>query len=193
MIDFIEGDIIEISPAHLVIKTAGIGYFVHISVHSYTHIEKQKQAIVFIHEIIREDTHQLYGFSTKSERDVFELLISVNGVGANTARMILSSLSASEVNATIAAENDTVFKNIKGIGSKTAQRIIIDLKDKVTKLENTNENIKIADNRTREEALSALVMLGFIKKSAEKVVDKLISDNPSMQIEELIKQSLKQL
>lgn len=193
MIDFIEGHLIEKSPAHVVLQTGGIGYFVHISLYSYSQLENKDQAKVFIYEVIREDAHLLFGFTTRAERHIFELLISVNGVGANTARMILSSLNPNEVQSAIASENTSTFQNIKGIGAKSAQRIIVDLKDKITKETSDQDLISVPNNRIKEEALSALVMLGFVKKSAEKVVDNIIRLNPSIELEDLIKKALKQL
>ncbi|NBC81781.1 MAG: Holliday junction branch migration protein RuvA [Bacteroidetes bacterium] len=193
MIDFIEGHLIEKSPAHVVIQSGGIGYFVHISLFSYSQLEKKEQSKVYIYEIIREDAHLLFGFVTKAERNIFELLISVNGVGANTARMILSSLNPDEVRSAIASDNTGAFQNIKGIGAKSAQRIIVDLKDKITKESAEHDLISMPNNRIKEEALSALVMLGFVKKSAEKVIDNIIRSESSIALEDLIKKALKQL
>ena len=146
-----------------------------------------------MHQIIREDAHLLYGFAEKSERDLFRNLIQVNGVGANTAIMMLSSLSPDEIVAAIAGENVAILKKIKGIGIKTAQRIIIDLKDKVAKSGDTGQIFMTADNTILNEALSALVMLGFSKKDAEKVVEAIVRENPGASVENVIKQALKRL
>jgi len=193
MIDFIEGSLVEKSPAHAVIQTSGIGYFINISLHAYSQIENLEQVKLYIYEIIREDTHALYGFFEKNERHYFEMLISVNGIGANTARMILSSLKPTEIHAAIATGNTKVFQDVKGIGGKSAQRIIVDLKDKISKEPAGEDLIQLPDNSLADEALSALVMLGFPKKNAEKVVTAMLKSSPGLSLEELIKQSLKQL
>lgn len=193
MFDFIEGEIIEISPAHMVIKTGGIGYFVHISVNTFAQLEHEKNTRLYVHQIVRDDAHLLYGFSHINERQVFLLLLSVNGVGANTARMILSSLNADEVTQAISTNNVNAFKSIKGIGAKSAQRIIIELQDKIDKNTALLEIVQPKGNRTREEALDALVMLGFVKKNAEKVVNNIAKETPDIKLEELIRAALKQL
>lgn len=193
MIDYIHGKITELTPAFVVVETGGIGYFISISLNTYTQLNSLETCKIFVHEVIREDAHSLYGFFTKSEREIYQLLISVSGIGPNTARMILSSMLPNEVEMCILANDVNAFKNIKGIGLKTAQRIIVDLKDKVGKSEN-NDNIFVLPNNTKkDESLSALVMLGFNKKNSEKLIDKLISEKPNITVEDLIKEALKTL
>jgi len=163
MIDYITGRIAELSPAFVIIDNGGIGYFASISLSTYSRLEGKSDCRLLVHEVIREDSHQLYGFSDKEERDMFRLLITVSGVGAGTARMMLSSLSHNELEKAILGSDVNSLKGIKGIGIKTAQRIIVDLKDKVGKQTGTGEIFAFTDNTRREEALSALVMLGLAK------------------------------
>ncbi len=194
MIDYIKGTITELAPAFLVIETGGIGYFVSISLSTYTKLEGKKEYKLLVHEVIREDSHQLYGFADSEERDIFRLLISVSGVGAGTARVMLSSLSPGEVERAILGSEVNVLQGVKGIGLKTAQRIIVDLKDKVGKhLSGTGEIITFKDNTNREEALSALVMLGFSKGAVAKVLDKVSREETNLSVEDLIKKALKNL
>lgn len=193
MIDYINGTITRLTPAFLTIETSGVGYFVNISLTSYTKLEGKKEYKLLIHEVIREDSHQLYGFADKEERDIFRLLISVTGVGANIARMMLSSLSPAEIKKAIIESEVNSLKGIKGIGLKTAQRIIVDLKDKLDKHALTGEIFPFSDNTKREEALSALVMLGFAKSAVVKVLDKILSENSDLIVEDLIKRALKNL
>lgn len=194
MIDYIKGNITELAPAFLVIETGGIGYFVSISLSTYTKLEGKKEYKLLVHEVIREDSHQLYGFADSEERDIFRLLISVSGVGAGTARVMLSSLSPGEVERAILGSEVNVLQEVKGIGLKTAQRIIVDLKDKVGKhLSGTGEIITFKDNTNREEALSALVMLGFSKGAVAKVLDKVSREETNLSVEDLIKKALKNL
>jgi Holliday junction DNA helicase RuvA len=194
MIDYIKGNITELAPAFLVIETGGIGYFVSISLSTYTKLEGKKEYKLLVHEVIREDSHQLYGFADSEERDIFRLLISVSGVGAGTARVMLSSLSPGEVERAILGSEVNVLQGVKGIGLKTAQRIIVDLKDKVGKhLSGTGEIITFKDNTNREEALSALVMLGFSKGAVAKVLDKVSREETNLSVEDLIKKALKNL
>ena len=193
MYDFIRGTIIERNPANIVIETGGIGYFVNISLHTYSKLSPQKVEILFLHQVVREDAHILYGFADKDERALFRNLISVNGVGAGTAIMMLSSLNPDEIVAAVTTENVILLKGVKGIGAKTAQRIIIDLKDKLGKLHETDQILLSPNNTIRNEALSALVMLGFVKRDAEKIVSIILKEQPDASVESLIKQALKRL
>ncbi|WP_297091588.1 Holliday junction branch migration protein RuvA [uncultured Draconibacterium sp.] len=193
MYEFIKGNIVEISAANVVIEAGGVGYFVNISLNSYSVLNGKKDAKLFLHQIVREDAHTLYGFANTSERELFRNLISVNGVGASTAIMMLSSLSPDELRAAVTTENVAVLKAVKGIGAKTAQRIIIDLKDKLGKIPESGQILSVADNTIRNESLSALVMLGFVKKDAEKIVSKILQEQPEATVESVIKQALKRL
>ncbi len=193
MFEYIKGELADLSPTFAVIENNGVAYFINISIFSYTKINGLKEVQLFIHHIIREDSHQLYGFADKKEREIFRYLISVSGIGANTARMMLSSMSPDEVKHAIVAGHVSVLNKIKGIGAKTAQRIIVDLSDKLGKLED-KENILInQDNSIKKEALSALVMLGFTKKQSEKVIDRIVEDNNTKSIEDIVKEALKRL
>ena len=192
MYEYIKGRIEELSPAMTIIEANQIGYAVNISLNTYATLEGKAEAKLYIHEAIREDAFTLYGFAEKAERDLFLLLISVSGVGANTARMILSSFSVAELEAIISGENVNQLKAVKGIGLKTAQRIIVDLKDKVGK-ETSPLGAQIQTNNNREEALTALVLLGFNRSASAKVVDKIIAGDPNIPLEKIIKDALKQL
>ena len=193
MYEFIRGTIIERNPASIVIEAAGVGYFVNISLNTYSKLSPKREEILFLHLVVREDAHVLYGFADKDERSLFRNLISVNGVGASTAIMMLSSLNSDEVIAAITTENVAILKGVKGIGAKTAQRIIIDLKDKLGKLHETDQILLSPNNTIRNEALSALVMLGFVKRDAEKIVSKILQEQPDTTVESVIKQALKRL
>jgi holliday junction DNA helicase RuvA len=193
MIDYITGSITRITPTFLTIENNGIGYYVNISVTTFSKLDGKKDFKVLIHEVIREDTHQLYGFADNEERDIFRLLISVTGVGANTARMMLSSLNPGEIEKAIAGSDVNTLKSVKGIGLKTAQRVIVDLKDKVGKQAQSDEIFAFADNTNKEEALSALVMLGFAKSAVLKILDKIIREEKNLTIEDMIKRALKNL
>ncbi|MFW6290030.1 MAG: Holliday junction branch migration protein RuvA [Mariniphaga sp.] len=193
MYEFIRGRISGLNPASVVIDARDIGFFVNISLNTYSKLNGQEQARLLIHQIVREDAHLLYGFAEKEERDLFRHLISVNGVGAGTAIMMLSSLTPDEVTGAIAAGNIDLLKAVKGIGVKTAQRIVIELKDKLGKIAENNQFLISSDNTLQNEALSALVMLGFAKKDAEKVVAQIIRDNPDATVERVIKTALKRL
>jgi Holliday junction DNA helicase RuvA len=193
MYEFITGKITEITPTFVILECNGTGYFIHISVSTYSQIQSFKEIKLLIHQIIREDAHLLYGFYNKLERDIFRLLISVSGIGANTARMMLSSLTPAEIQQAILTSDVNLLTSIKGVGTKSAQRIILDLKDKLNR-EATGEEIFVQkDNRIKDEALSALVMLGFSKTAVEKVVHKILSSNKDIVVEELIKKALKSL
>jgi holliday junction DNA helicase RuvA len=193
MIDYIKGTITGLTPACLIIETGGIGYFINISLTTFSKLDEKKDQIILIHEVIREDSHQLFGFADSEERDMFRHLISVTGVGAGTARMMLSSLSPGEVGKAIMSSDVNILKNVKGIGLKTAQRIIVDLKDKVGKHTGTGEIFAFADNTRREEALSALVMLGFARSAVTKILDKISREEKELSVEDLIKKALKNL
>jgi Holliday junction DNA helicase RuvA len=193
MIDYIKGDITMITPTFLIMETGGIGYLVNISLTTFSSLETKKEYKILVHEVIREDSHQLFGFADNEERDIFRLLISVSGVGANTARMMLSSLNPGEIEKAILGSDSNLLKSVKGIGLKTAQRIIIDLKDKLGKHAGSDEIFTFADNTKREEALSALVMLGFAKSAVSKVLDKIVRDEKNLSVEDMIKRALKNL
>jgi Holliday junction DNA helicase RuvA len=193
MIEYIRGALIRITPTYLVIETGGIGYFVNISLNTFSKLEKQSEYTLPVHEVIREDAHQLFGFADAGEREMFRLLISVTGVGANTARMMLSSLSSEELERAISISDVNVLKSVKGIGLKTAQRIIVDLKDKIGKITAGDEIFALSDNTNREEALSALVMLGFAKSAVNKVIDKIVREEKNLTVEDIIKKALKNL
>jgi Holliday junction DNA helicase RuvA len=193
MYEFIRGTIVNLNPASIVVETGGIGYFVNISLNTYSKLNGKKETLLLIHQVVREDAHILYGFADKNERDLFRNLISVNGVGASTAIMMLSSLNADEIVAAVTTENVTVLKAVKGIGAKTAQRIIIDLKDKLGKIADSGQILLSPNNTIRNESLSALVMLGFAKKDADKVVTKLLEEQPEATVEGVIKMALKRL
>jgi holliday junction DNA helicase RuvA len=193
MYEYIRGNIADISPANIIIEAGGIGYFIHISLNSYSALSGKKETRLYLHQMVREDAHTLYGFADLKERELFRNLISVNGVGASTAIMMLSSLTADEIRTAVTTENVAVLKAVKGIGAKTAQRIIIDLKDKLGKLAASDHILPAADNTIQIEALSALVMLGFAKKDAEKVVSKILREQTDSTVESVIKQALKRL
>jgi holliday junction DNA helicase RuvA len=193
MINYIKGTITEINPTTVTIETGGIGYFINISVNTFSRLDGKIDCKILVHEVIREDAHQLFGFADEVERDIFRLLISVSGIGANTARMMLSSLTPAEVEKAITESNVNVLKSVKGIGLKTAQRVIVDLKDKVGKQSGAGEIFALADNTKRDEALSALVMLGFARSAVTKVLDKIIREERNLTVEDLIKKALKNL
>ena len=193
MIDYLKGNFTQITPTWLTIETGGIGYFINISLTTFAKLEGKNDYKILVHEIIREDSHQLFGFADKEERDIFRLLISVTGVGAATARMMLSSLNPAEIEKAIIGSDVNLLKSVKGIGLKTAQRIIVDLKDKLGKQTGTGEIFAFTDNTRREEALSALVMLGFAKSAVSKVLEKIIREEKNLTVEDLIKRALKNL
>jgi len=193
MIDYIKGEIIELSPAHAVLEAGGIGYHINIALSTYSELNGKNNTKLYVYEAIREDAHILFGFMTKEERSLFLLLISVSGVGANTARMILSSIMANELQNAIITGNVSILKSIKGIGAKTAERIIVDLKDKVSKVEFSAQGIPAANTAISEEAVAALVMLGFTQAMAQKAVKKVMESDPQQKIEQIVKQALKLL
>ena len=193
MIDYIKGSITQITPTFVTIETTGIGYFVNISLTTFSNLENKNEVKILIHEVIREDAHLLFGFAESRERDIFRHLISVTGVGANTARMMLSSLNPAEIEQAIIGSDFNLLKSVKGIGLKTAQRIIVDLKEKLGKQAGSGEIFAFSDNTNREEALSALVMLGFAKSAVSKILDKIVREQKNLTVEEMIKRALKNL
>lgn len=196
MIEYIKGDIAEITPAMVVLDCNGMGYGINISLNTYSAIQNQSNTKLYIYEAIREDAYVLYGFSTKQERELFLLLISVSGIGGNTARMILSALSPTELCGVISSGNDKLLKTVKGIGLKTAQRIIVDLKDKIATsgMETvTNEMLATSNSEIHDEAVAALTMLGFAQAASLKVVVAILKEEPSAPVEKVIKLALKRL
>lgn len=193
MIAHIHGKLVELNPAYAVIECNGVGYYLNISLNTYSRLGESESCKLFTHLSVKEDSHTLYGFYDKLERKIFRMLISVSGVGASTARVILSSMQSTEIRDAIVSENIALIKSVKGIGVKTAQRIVLDLKDKMLKAFDDVEISISSGNRNREEALSALEVLGFPMKSVPKLIDKLIEKNPQIEVEELVKQALKQL
>ena len=193
MITHIRGRLVEKSPTAVVIDCNGVGYFIHISLHTFSRLKDDESIKLLTHLQIKEDAHQLYGFATLMEREIFRLLISVSGIGTNTARTMLSSLTPKQIREGIAAEDVALIQSVKGLGLKTAQRVIIDLKDKILKIYDIDETLLISDNTNKDEALSALEVLGFAKKNSERVVVKIISNNPDASVELIIKEALKNL
>lgn len=193
MIEYIKGTLVRVTPAFVILETGGTGYFINISLSTYSKLENRKEYKILIHEVIRDDSHQLFGFADIAERDIFRHLISVSGVGAGTARMMLSSMSPGEIEAAIISSDVNLLKSIKGIGLKSAQRIIVDLKDKLGKQSPAGEIFALADNTIRDEALSALVMLGFAKSAVSKVLEKIVREEKNLTVEDLIKKALKNL
>jgi len=193
MYDFISGNVVEKTPTYVVLETGNIGYLIHISLNTYSLLAEQSHCRLYIHQIVREDALLLYGFPDKTEREVFRQLISISGIGANTARLILSSLSPAEIEHAINEGNVAVLNAIKGIGTKTAQRIIVDLKGKITKKEELDQIFRTESNTIRDESLSALVNLGFSKSSVEKVIDQIRKEKKDLSLEELIKEALARL
>ena len=195
MIDYIKGNITELTPTEVILECCGIGYRILISLQTYEGLNGKSDAKVYIHHYIREDEELYYGFFTKDERELFRLLISVSGIGASTARMMLSSLTAEEIRNAILAEDLNKIKSIKGIGTKSAQRLILELKDKVSKGEGAESNVLFSpsSNPAADEATTALVMLGFTKANVNKAVSSVIKEKPGASLEEIIKLSLKRL
>lgn len=193
MITHIQGRLIEKTPTEVVIDCHGVGYFLNISLHTFSQLPNEESVKLFTQLLIREDSHTLYGFLTREEREVFNLLISVSGVGASTARTMLSSLSPELLRDAIVSEDLATIQGVKGIGSKTAQRIIVDLKDKILKVYGATAISSTSSNTNRNEALSALETLGFVRKQAEKACDIVLKMQPEATVEEIIKQALKNL
>ena len=199
MIEYIKGELTELTPALATVEAAGVGYGLNISLNTYSAIQGKKEVKLYVYEAIREDAYQLFGFSNKKERELFELLISVSGVGANTARMVLSSMSVSELCSAISTGNERIIKSIKGIGLKTAQRIIVDLRDKIVALGIADEipaggaMAAPVNNAVRDEAVAALTMLGFAPAPTQKVVVGILSEQPDLPVEQVVKLALKQI
>ncbi len=193
MITHIQGKLVEKNPTDVVIDCNGVGYMLNISLHTFSQIPEQENLKLYTHLQVKEDSHTLFGFSSLAEREIFRLLISVSGVGTSTARTMLSSLTPKQVREGIAVGDVTLIQSIKGIGAKTAQRVILDLKDKILKVYDIDELSTPKSNTNKDEALSALDVLGFNKKQSERVVDKIISNQPDATVEVIIKQALKNL
>ncbi|GAA4800188.1 Holliday junction branch migration protein RuvA [Litoribaculum gwangyangense] len=193
MITHIQGKLIEKNPTHVVIECNGLGYMLNISLHTYSQIPDKENLKLFTHLQVKEDSHTLYGFSSLVEREIFRLLISVSGIGASIARTMLSSLTPQQIKEGIANNDVALIQSIKGVGAKTSQRVIIDLKDKILKIYDIDEVSVSKDNTNKNEALSALEVLGFVRKQAERVVDKILVTQPEANVETIIKQALKNL
>ena len=199
MIDYIKGELTELTPALATVEAAGVGYGLNISLNTFSAIQGKKEVKLYVHEAIREDAYVLFGFVNKKEREMFELLITVNGVGANTARMMLSGMSVSELCNAISTGNARLIQGIKGIGKMTAQRIIVDLRDKIVALGITEEipaggqMIAPVNNQVKDEAVSALSMLGFAPAPTQKVVLQILQEQPDLPVEQVVKLALKQI
>lgn len=200
MIEYIKGELTEVTPAYAVVEAHGVGYGLNISLNTYSGIQNKKEVKLYAFESIREDAHVLFGFASKQEREMFMLLITVSGVGANTARMILSAMSAAELCNVISTGNEKMLKTVKGIGLRTAQRIIVDLKDKIATSAIAEEmpagivvQVAAMNNEVRDEAIGALTMLGFAPAPSAKVVSAILSDNPQLPVEQVVKLALKQI
>lgn len=193
MITHIQGKLVEKNPTEVVIDCNGVGYHINISLHTFSLLPESENLKLFTFLQIKEDAHTLYGFVEKQERELFKLLISVSGIGANIARTMLSSLAPQQIIQAIGSNDVATVQGIKGIGAKTAQRVILDLKDKVLKVYDLDEVSLVSNNTNKEEALSALEVLGFVRKTAEKVIDKIVIEAPNATVETLIKQALKNL
>ena len=194
MYDYIKGNVAELTPTYVVLDNHGVGYMINISLNSFNALQHQEDVVkVYVYEAIREDAHLLYGFTERRERELFLLLISVSGVGANTARMILSSLTPSDLEQTIASENVGILKSVKGIGAKTAERIIVDLKDKIKLSTDTLLDKSQVTSEVFDEAMSALVLLGFTKQMSQKALKKLFTAEPTITVEQAIKKALKMM
>ena len=200
MIEYIKGELTEVTPAYAVVEAHGVGYGLNISLNTYSGIQNKKEVKLYAFESIREDAHVLFGFASKQERELFLLLITVSGVGANTAGMILSAMSAAELCNVISTGNEKMLKTVKGIGLRTAQRIIVDLKDKIATSAIAEEmpagivvQAAAVNNEVRDEAIGALTMLGFAPAPSAKVVSAILSDNPQLPVEQVVKLALKQI
>ena len=193
MIAHIQGKLVEKTPTEVVIDCNGVGYHVNISLHTYSLLPKADFVKLFTHLIIKEDSHSLYGFVEKSEKEIFKMLLTVSGIGAGIARTMLSSLEPKQIIQALASGDVGTIQSIKGIGSKTAQRAILDLKEKVLKIYDLDEVSMFQNNTNRDEALSALEVLGFVRKTSEKIVDKIVKEDSAASAESIIKQALKNL
>lgn len=191
MIEYITGEVVELTPTSAVLETSGgVGYFLNISLNTFSGMRQGERARLLVYEAIREDAYVLYGFTSRKERELFQLLLSVSGVGPNTARMILSGLSPEELEQVVATENVGLLKSVKGIGAKTAQRIIVDLKDKIKPIGDALILQPATTNDIFDEALAALVMLGFTRQQSQKVLKKLFDNDPTIKVETAIKKAL---
>jgi len=193
MITHLKGKLVEKNPTHVIIECSGVGYFVNISLNTFSNIKDDENISLFTHLQVKEDSHTLFGFTEKSEREIFRLLLSVSGIGSSTARIMLSSLSPAQIRDAIANGDVMTIQGIKGIGAKTAQRVILDLRDKILKVYDIDEVSINSNNTNKDEALSALEVLGFVRRQAEKAVDKVINQDPSLSAENIIKLALKNL
>ena len=193
MITHIRGKLVEKNPTYAIIECNGVGYFLHISLNTFSKIPDSEAVLLFTHLSIREDAHTLFGFADKTEREIFKLLISVSGVGPSIARTMLSSMTTEQIQQAIASEDIPTIQSVKGIGAKTAQRVIIDLKDKILKTYELREDSINTNNTIKEEALSALEVLGFNRRQVDKVIQKIIQESPNISLENIIKQALKNL
>ena len=193
MIAHLQGKLVEKSPTQVVIDCGGVGYHVNISLHTYSLLPNTDFIKLYTHLQIKEDAHTLFGFVEKSEREIFKLLLSVSGIGASIARTMLSSLDPKQITNAIASGDVVTIQSIKGIGSKTAQRVILDLKEKVLKLYDLDEVSMSQSNTNRDEALSALEVLGFVRKTSERIVEKIVKEDPEASVESIIKKALKNL
>ena len=196
MYEYISGKLAEIAPTYAVVEAAGIGYYVNISLQTFSRLEGAQSAHLYLHFIVREDAQILYGFATKMERELFRQLISVSGVGGNTARMILSTYSSDELRNIIATENAVLRKNVKGLGLKTAQKIIVELSGKMLELGGekfSDKAVVVGGNEIYDETVAALVMLGFAKTASEKVVKAILQESPSIQVEDAVRQALRRM
>jgi Holliday junction DNA helicase RuvA len=193
MIHHLKGKLVEKNPTHVIIECGGVGYFVNISLNTFSKLPEQENISVFTHLQVKEDSHTLFGFVEKSEREIFRLLLSVSGIGSSIARTMLSSMSPSQVRDAIANGDVATIQAVKGIGAKTAQRVILDLRDKVLKVYDIDELSLSINNTNKDEALSALEVLGFARKQSERVVDKVLSQDASLSVENIIKLALKNL
>ena len=193
MIYYLKGVVQELTPTYAVVEVGGVGYYVSVSLNTSQKLQQGRECVLYTQQIIREDAHLLFGFYEKAEKEMFNLLISVNGVGAVSAMILLSSLDLAEISRAILSGNSGVLQKVKGIGAKTAERIIIDLRDKVQKFEFTEGETPLTDNKVKEEALSALEVLGIPRKTSEKIMDKVLKQAPKTSTEELVKQVLKNI
>lgn len=193
MITHIRGKLVEKNPTYAIVECNGVGYFLNISLNTFSKIPDSEAVLLYTHLSIREDAHTLFGFADKTEREIFKLLISVSGVGPSIARTMLSSMTTDQIQQAIASEDVATIQSVKGIGGKTAQRVIVDLKDKILKTYELSEDSVNSNNTIKEEALSALEVLGFSRKQVDKIIHRIIQDSPDLSLENIIKQALKNL